>query len=167
MARILLLDETAAAERFSSDQSKNANIGSGAGPGRVSAASTTFCNASAQLASGRCVPPSVVPSTGLITLGSNWDDFTDGSFSSSITISSTRSRTVVACVEGQGNAQESDCVDYPTTLDCTGSITTGFPDFWLSDTDTSGNFTIQRFTLYQKPCCSDVYGDNSARYTYI
>src|SRR3954467_8904503 len=66
MTRFIITDETAAAERMSSDAPKNWHIGSGASSERLSVNGTPFARANAVLGDGRVISDSVAPTTGSI-----------------------------------------------------------------------------------------------------
>jgi len=99
MARIALIDETAAAERMSSDASSNAIIGSGAPLGKLTAAGAVFANAHAQIAAQRSVPLSVNPTSGSVAVPRFGSTFGDGF--GNVTISTSEpSQVPVGCCDG-------------------------------------------------------------------
>jgi hypothetical protein len=67
MARFLITDETAAAERMSSDPSSNWQLGSGTAPNRLCVSGTPFATANGVLGDGRVVSDSVSPTVGTIS----------------------------------------------------------------------------------------------------
>jgi len=135
MARIVLIDETSATERFSTDTSKNANIGSGAGSGRITAAGSIFANASALLASGRSVALSVRPTHGAVSV---WT-FGSGNNPWVTVTTSEPGQVPVACCDGVTVNQAQD----PLGFGCTAGR---FPRFQC-DAPAAGQFNVNNNDL--------------------
>jgi hypothetical protein len=125
-----MIDETAAAERLSADDSGNSNIGSGAPPGALGAGGTTFGNSDGTLAPGRSIPLSITVASGSVSVG----------YDSSTTVSlSTNGREPICCIDGR---DECEVVIYdPDTFSCSNGPTAA-PEFQL--VDVSANQIIVR-----------------------
>jgi hypothetical protein len=131
MSRILLYDETAGAERFSSDSSKHANIGTGTATDRVAVNVTVFMTTGAQMTNGRSQPISVHPSSGS-TASINPNSFS--------TVSTGLSRSPLACCDGGANRAVS--LDFSSGTDCVQNQKI-FAHFDVADVTTSGGIQFR------------------------
>lgn len=130
--RILIIDETAGAERLSSDQSKNANIGSGTGSARISITVTAFMAPGPTLSPGRCVPLSVHPTAGSASI-------TPGSVVTIHTSVSTRNPLVTIGQGSRSTSLELDPSD-PLGRACISGANV-FPQAEVDDIS-NGQFTV-------------------------
>src|SRR4051812_7444561 len=125
--RILLIDETAgSAERFSSTDSKFANIGSGTSTDRLSVSVTVFMTTGPSMTNGRCRPTSVAPSSGSTSSISPNDTFG---------ISTGLSRIPLATCDGDVRAQSLDYDSVNGFCTPNGKI---LPHFQIIDLTTGG-----------------------------
>jgi hypothetical protein len=157
--RILVIDETSAAERFSCTDGKDANIGTGTSSDRLSFNVTVVVTVSGgtHLGDGTCLPASILPTVGTCTAGD--------------TVSTTGGKQPLVTLEGGANGTTINYIDDPTNpgmgLGRCEEDLDPWPEFYLGDMNTGsfatgwGHFSNDSFD------CGDAAPPGTGTYAYI